>query len=406
MRLLWLTPYLPGPQTFGGQRRLHGLLKALSTRHEIGVLALHNPVDPLDEWMASTQSWCPDAEAFAHRSAALSGGSKRRAQLGGLVRPGSWDFAAHRNDLLAARALQRVREEPWDAVVLELVQMAANVHDLIGLVPVVVDEQNIEFDVQRRTARTAGSLVRRGFNEINWRKLRHDEVGVWRRVDAVAATSERDLAIVHEHVPNVPLALAPNGVDLDEFAPPPGPPDEATVVLFGAHNYFPNTDGLRFLLGEIWPRVLAEMPEARLRVIGHLPPDDLIASAPPSVSIEGFVDDVIGQVGRSSVAIAPLRIGGGTRLKVVEAMALARPVVATTIGAEGLDVRHERDLLVADTPADFAARVVQLLRHPAEAAALGRRGRQRVEEAYGWDACVRPLEDLLGGLHARSPRRG
>src|SRR5258708_13603050 len=129
---------------------------------------------------------------------------------------------------------------------------------------------------------------------------------------------------------------------------------------------------------------------------------------PPNVTFEGYVTDIVAEVGRAAIAIAPLRIGGGTRLKIVEAMALARPVVATPIGAEGIEVQHGRDLLLADEPRDFANAVLRLLAKPAEAAALGLRGRRFVEEAYSWDTSAAQLEHLLEELierreHPRSP---
>ena len=398
MRLLWLSPYLPSPETFGGQRRIHGLMRALSARHDIAVLALHSPSDPLEDWLALTRAWCPDAEAVLQPILGLRGPAKRTAQLRTLPSRRSWELASHRNQALSQRLDERLTRERWDAVVVEFAQMAVNLEGLARRTAVVLDEHNVEFDLQRRTAASADGVARRVFGSVNWRKLRREEVDVWRHVDGVSATSERDAAIIRMHAPHVPCVLAPNGVDLDRFAPRTAPPDPNTVVLFGAHNYFPNTDGLRFLLGEIWPRVIERVPDARLRVIGHPPPPEVAALAPPSVTVEGFVDDVVSEAGRAAVAIAPLRIGGGTRLKVVEAMALARPVVATRIGAEGLDVADQRDLLLADDPTAFADAVVQLLSDPAMAADLGRRGRARAEQLYGWDACAAPLEQLVHSL--------
>jgi glycosyltransferase involved in cell wall biosynthesis len=271
-------------------------------------------------------------------------------------------------------------------------------------VPRVVDEHNIEYDLQRRSATGSSSPLRRSFLEANWRKLRREELAVWRTFDGVSVTSPRDLAIVQAHAPQARCVLSPNGVDLDEFTPPAAAPEPDTVIFFGAHNYFPNADGLRFLFAEIWPLVLAARPSARLRIVGPSPPADIVALQPPNVTFEGYVTDIVAEVGRAAIAIAPLRIGGGTRLKIVEAMALARPVVATSIGAEGIAVQHDRDLLLADTPRDFADAVLRLLAQPAEAATLGLRGRRLVEEVYGWDASAAGLENLLEQLIERRGR--
>jgi glycosyltransferase involved in cell wall biosynthesis len=403
MKILFVSPYVPSPPTFGGQRRIYGLMHGLAKRHDLSLLALHNPVNPIDQWRERTRRFFPDTELFVQPALGLYGRDKRVAQLRSLFGLQSWDAFSHRNEALAARLAERLSRENWDAVVVEFAQMAVNLSTMPPGVRCVLDEHNIEFDLQRRSASGTSSPVRRAFLEANWRKLRREELAAWRRFDAVSVTSPRDLAIVQSEVPQARCISVPNGVDLEKFRPPSGPPEANTVIFFGAHNYFPNVDGLRFLFAEIWPLVLDARPSARLRVVGHLPPDEVQRLRPANVTFEGYVNDIIAEVACAAVAIAPLRIGGGTRLKVLEAMALGRPVVATHIGAEGIEVQHERDLLLADTPRAFADAIVHLLAHPAAATALGLRGRQRVEEAYGWDASAARLEHLLETL-AMSPR--
>jgi glycosyltransferase involved in cell wall biosynthesis len=401
MKLLFLAPYVPSPPTFGGQRRIHGLMRALSKQHSLSLLALHNPMDPIGEWRERTRSFYPDSELFVQPALGLRGPAKRAAQLSSLFKLHSWDAISHRNEALVSRLRERLACETWDAVIVEFAQMAVNLTGLASGVPRVVDEHNIEYDLQYRSAAGSSSPLRRTFLEANWRKLRREELAVWRTFDGVSVTSPRDLSIVRSNAPQTRCVLSPNGVDLDEFAPPPMAPEPDTVIFVGAHNYFPNADGLRFLFAEIWPLVLVARPHTRLRVVGPLPPADIIALRPPNVTFEGYVTDIVAEVGRAMVAIAPLRIGGGTRLKIVEAMALARPVVATSIGAEGIEVQHGRDIMLADAPNDFAAAVLRLLANPAEAAALGLRGRRLVEQAYGWDTSAAGLELLLEELIER-----
>jgi len=404
MKVLFVTPYVPSPPTFGGQRRIHGLMRALSKRHALSLLALHNPIDPIDEWRERTRGFYPDTELFVQPAFGLQERAKRTAQLRSLFGLRSWEAISHRNEAMVSRMRERLARETWDAVVVEFAQMAVNLTEVPRGVPCVVDEHNVEYDLQRRSANNSSSPLRRAFLEANWRKLRREELAVWRTFDGVSVTSQRDLSIVQAHTPQARCVLAPNGVDLDEFAPPAAAPKPDTVIFFGAHNYFPNADGLRFLFAEIWPLVLAARPSVRLRVVGPLPPADIVALRPPNVTFEGFVTDIVAEVGRAAVAIAPLRIGGGTRLKIVEAMALARPVVATSIGAEGIEVRHDRDLLLADTPRDFADAVLRLLAQPAQAAALGLRGRRLVEETYSWENSAARLEHLLEELIDRHER--
>ncbi|MFM9848488.1 MAG: glycosyltransferase family 4 protein [Hyphomicrobiaceae bacterium] len=401
MKVLFVTPYVPSPPTFGGQRRIHGLMQALSKRHALSLLALHNPTDPIDEWGERTRAFFPDTELFVQPAFGLRGRAKRTAQLRSLFAPRSWDAISHRNEALALRLRERLAHETWDAVVVEFAQMAVNLEGLPRTAPYIVDEHNIEYDLQQRSATSSANPLRRTFLEANWRKLRREELAVWRTFDGISVTSPRDLSIVQSHAPQAQCIVSPNGVDLDEFRPPAGPPEPDTIIFVGAHNYFPNADGLRFLFAEIWPLVLAERPSAKLRVVGPLPPADIIALRPPNVTFEGYVGDIVAEVGRAAIAIAPLRIGGGTRLKIVEAMALARPVVSTSIGAEGIDIKHDRDLLLADTPRQFADAMLSLLARPAEAAELGLRGRRLVEGAYSWDSSAGRLERLIEELAMR-----
>jgi glycosyltransferase involved in cell wall biosynthesis len=410
VKILALVPYLPSPPTFGGQRRLQGLLKYLALGNDLSLLSLHNPSDDQAAWTLATRQWCKDVAVFPQAAFGLRGARKRVAQLGTLLSPKSWDLISHRSEPLVSALREKLAATKFDVLLVEFAQMTANLRGVPQplLPPVVLDEHNIEFDLQKRTAKTAAGAVRRVFAEANWRKLHGEEVAAWKQAAGISVTSTRDASLLREEVPRARCVVAPNGVDLDEFSPPRTPPDPDAVVFFGAHNYFPNTDALRFFLAEIWPRVIAARPSSRLRVVGPPPPSDVQMGAHESVVFTGFVPDLVAEVGRAAVAIAPLRIGGGTRLKVVEAMALARPLVATRIGAEGLEVEDGRDLLLADTPSDFAAALLRLLNDPREAAELGLRGRRRVEEAYGWSACARVLEDLCreaAGLRA-SPAAG
>lgn len=401
MKVLFITPYVPSPPTFGGQRRIHGLMRALHKRHTLSLLALHNPIDPIDEWLERTRGFYPDTELFVQPAFGLQGRAKRTAQLRSLFELRSWDAISHRNEAMMSRLRERLARETWDAVVVEFAQMTVNLKGLPRGVPCVVDEHNVEYDLQRRSATSSSSPLRRTFLEANWRKLRREELAAWRTFDGVSVTSPRDLSIVQAHAPRTRCILSPNGVDLDEFTPPAAAPEPDTVIFVGAHNYFPNADGLRFLFAEIWPLVLAARPSVQLRVVGPLPPVDILALRPPNVMFVGYVTDIVAEVGRAAISIAPLRIGGGTRLKILEALALARPVVATSIGAEGIDVRHGRDLLLADAPRDFADALLRLLAQPGEAAALGQRGRRLVQEAYSWDASAAQLEHLLEELVER-----
>jgi glycosyltransferase involved in cell wall biosynthesis len=272
----------------------------------------------------------------------------------------------------------------------------------------VLDEHNVEFDLARQQA--SGELqlgpARRLFNAVNWKKLRREEIELWKRFDGVSFCSAEDEACAKRLVPSIRSAVVPNSVDVHYFAPRPADPkpDGRTLLFLGALNYFPNVDGVLHLLKHIWPAIANRHPDARLEIVGQYPTAELLAFRGPRVEFTGRVDDVRPHLAAAAMTIAPLRIGGGTRFKILEAMSMAKAVVATSIGAEGIDAQHGRHLLLADDPAAFAAAAARLLDDPGLAQRLGREGRALVEARYSWEASVRPLEDLYGEL-ASGPRR-
>jgi glycosyltransferase involved in cell wall biosynthesis len=258
----------------------------------------------------------------------------------------------------------------------------------------VLDEHNIEFDLARQQAGKELGVVRRLYHAVEWRKVRREEEGIWTGFDGVAFCSAADEARAKALVPSIRSVVVPNAVDVEYFKPrPTDPPTDArTVLFFGALDYFPNEDGLLHFVRETWPLIERIAPDARLKIVGQNPTPWVLACRAPRIEVTGPVADLRPHIASAAVAIAPLRIGGGTRFKILEALAMARPVVSTSIGAEGIEARHGQHLLVADDPASFAAAVSRLLADAAFGSRLGREGRALVEVGYSWESAARTLE--------------
>jgi glycosyltransferase involved in cell wall biosynthesis len=224
-------------------------------------------------------------------------------------------------------------------------------------------------------------------------------------VDAILATSEVDRGALASEVGGIPIHVVPNGVDTQYFAP--GRHGDPALLLFtGAMTYGPNADAMRYFCAEIFPRVQALVPEASLAIVGREPPPWLRRLAGDGIQVTGTVTDVRPWMERAAVFVVPLRMGSGTRLKILEAMASGCAIVSTTIGCEGLDVTHGEDILIADTPVAFAAEVARCLRDPTLRATLGGRARQLVERRYEWGTIGRELGDFYRALADRIRRRG
>ena len=396
LRLLYLSLFPPSPPTFGAQRRIEGLMRAMARRHDITAITLLPPGVDGGAAERAMREYCREVAMVPSRP--WQGPRKRLVQLRSLLSIRS--FERHNSD---SRALRTVLDSFLSKRVFDIVNLEFPFLAPQGLrksppnapAPrLVLDAHNIEFDLARQQTRDELGLARRLYNTVNYRKLRREERNVWRRFDGVTFCSVADEARARMFEPEVRSAVVPNAVDLDYFKPRPDDPpsDKGTVIFFGAINYFPNVDGLLYLLREVWPRIEKSHPRARLKIVGPHPTPEILAFQGPRVEVAGKVDDLRPHLARAAVSIVPLRIGGGTRFKILEAMAMARPVVSTSLGAEGIEAEPERQLLVADDPAAFARAVGRVLDDAQLSGRLGREGRALVERRYSWDAAAQRLD--------------
>jgi glycosyltransferase involved in cell wall biosynthesis len=402
MNVLFLTPYLPGPPIFGGQRRIHGLMGQLGKKHEISVMALVDPSFNLRDGVRDARTYCREVITVVDAWHKVSGRNKRLMQFGSLLTPYSYEEVLYSRPEFQRTLDHHLGGHEYDVIVSEFVFMAG--YQIRGPWAatnrplLVLDEHNIEYDLIRRTAE-AGGLGRRVFNELNWRKLEREEIRAWKRFDGCTVTSTRDEAFVKKEVPGLRTAVVPNGVDVDVFAPEPGAtPQPLTMLFFGAINYYPNTDGALFFAQEILPLVRARFPGVRFRIVGPVGEGPVMDLRKDGVEVVGFVDDLKAEIEQSAMVVVPLRIGGGTRLKIVEAMSMAKPIVSTRIGAEGLDLTHDEDILLADTPQDFADQVARVLGDAELATRLGRAARQTAIRGYSWKTAAEKMDALFQEL--------
>jgi glycosyltransferase involved in cell wall biosynthesis len=269
---------------------------------------------------------------------------------------------------------------------------------------VIYDAHNAEHVLQRRALMTDVRHPRRWpaalYSWLQVPRLARLEAAVCRSVDEVVCVSREDGLALQHLVPSLSPLLVPNGIDFDDYAHPGLLPDEMqagadTLVLTGKMDYRPNVDAALWLVNEIMPRVRAARPRALCLIVGQKPvPEVRRLQGRHGAIVTGAVGDARPYIGHAAVYVAPLRMGGGTRFKLLEAMALGRPVVATTLGAEGFDVAAGRELLLADTAETFARAVVTLLEDPTRAAGLGTAGRAFVKAGYDWGSLVPRLEAL------------
>jgi glycosyltransferase involved in cell wall biosynthesis len=408
LSFLFVSQAPPSPPRFGAQVRMHGLMTALSERHDVSVVSYAEP-ELLDEARRALGAYCREVELVVDRVSA-STARKRLLQLRSIASARAFEELVFTSAALQGRVDALLARARFDAICLEGPFVARHrFHPAGGPRPrLVLGEHNVEYDVRRQFAGGRGGLARRAFLLLDGWKVRRAEQALWGRVDAVTVPSREDAARVRSARPGARVAIVPNGVDVDRVRPRPDDPvpDGGTLLFFGALDYPPNVDGLLFFLDEIWPRVASTHPSARVRILGRRPPPALLARQGPRVELAGFIEDLRPSLAAAMAVIVPLRLGGGTRLKILEAMAMARPVVSTTLGAEGIGATSGRELLLADDPARFAAELRRLLDDPALGARLGSAARALVEARYAWRDSARVLERLVLDLRGAVTARG
>ena len=397
LNILNVSPLPPSPPRFGAQARMHGLMSELARRHDVTALALiEDALVDTDECRRAMESYC--RHVVLVRRPYLSGLRKRLEQLRSLTSVSSFERLLFTVPRLGPALDELLRSQRFDVVNLEFTSLG---HYELRQAPageqlpiLVVDSHNIDYDLARQYAGAGNSLVRRIYAASNWRKLRREELGTYRNADGVYLCSSADQRRLLAEVPGVRTTVIPNAANVDYYQPRSTDPrpDGRTVVFFGLLSYAPNVDGVTHFLREIWPRISAANPDSRCKIIGGEPPPALLALAGPRVELTGFVEDLRPHLAAAAAVVVPLRLGGGTRLKIVEAMAMGKAVVSTTLGAEGIEGVPDRDFLIRDDPESFAAAVGSLLTDPDLGKRIGQAARRLAVERYSWSGAAEALE--------------
>ena len=254
---------------------------------------------------------------------------------------------------------------------------------------------NVEAQVWARHSKIASNPVVKLACWLESRALQRAERRYVQLADYVLAVSENDRACFAHYADSRRISVIPTGVDTEYFQPSSVPEQQDTTVFTGSMDWMPNEDGVAYFVEKILPLIRREIPEAAFWAVGRRPPRRLQSLASHSVVVTGAVEDIRPYLAKAALCVVPLRSGSGTRIKIFEAMAMGKAVVSTSMGAEGLPVRHGDNIILADDPADFARQVVDLLRDPLRRQRLGHAARQLVEENYGWPAVAAYFDRVM-----------
>ena len=360
LRILWIKSNKLLPVHSGGDIRSYNIARQLARKHELTFLSYYDGVVDA-EYEGQLVKHFPGAVCIATGKAQTSTLARGVDYVGHLT--SALPYAVGR---FACKDVQRTIRQFFDArkfdvAICDFLDAAVNFPAQLSIISVLF-QHNVEAEIWRRHAETETNPVKRRIYNIEFKKMLRYERNAVKSFHHVIAVSEHDRSLMESWVEGSRITVIPTGVDLEHYKPDFNRKPSSPLVMFvGAMDWEPNIDAMEYFCREIWPAVRAQNPTARLRIVGRNPRERVRSLSAPSVEITGRVPSVMEHLREAAVVVVPLRVGGGTRLKIYEAMAAGKAVVSTSVGAEGLDVHHGRDIELADSAESFSSAVLNLL---------------------------------------------
>ena len=385
MRILWLKTELLHPVDKGGKIRTYNMLKELKREHHVTYLTLDDGSASAED-RRNASEYCHELVCIPHhRREKFTPGFYLELFLN-LVAQHPYAIKKYESAAMRREIVERERNHSFDLLVCDFLAPAANVPRNLST-PAILFQHNVEAMIWKRHYEVHTNPVKKAYLYGQWQKMRRFERDMCRQFDCVIGVSKDDREQMKKEYGAEAVFDVPTGVDVEFFRPAGEAKTSAHSLVFtGSMDWLPNDDAIRYFMREIMPLIKQKVPDATLTVVGRNPTPALVefGKSDPSLVITGRVEDVRPYMESAAAYIVPLRIGGGTRLKIFEAMAMEKPVISTTIGAEGLPLTDGVELLLADEPAAFADAVVRVMTDGSYAATLGRRAASVVRKNFGW----------------------
>ncbi|MBI3652055.1 MAG: glycosyltransferase [Acidobacteria bacterium] len=402
MKILWLKTELLHPVDKGGKIRTYQMLRQLKRDHFITYLTLCDPGDAPSAY-AQASDYSHRLVPVVHRpSQKFSAGFYYELGMN-LGSPLPYAIQRYRSTAMQQAIENELRQIDYDVVVCDFLTPSVNLPASVN-VPTVLFQHNVEAVIWERHYQNETNKLKKAYFFNQWRKMHNYERKACQRFDSVIAVSAVDRDLMREEFAIEQVYDVPTGVDTEYFAPQHHAANPYELVFTGSMDWMPNEDAILYFAAEILPAIATQIPDVHLTVVGRKPSSRVIALGESDARIEvtGRVDDVRPYLDRAAAYVVPIRVGGGTRLKIYEAMAMAKPVISTTIGAEGLAVRNGEDVLIADAPQAFAKAVTAVLQEQAFAQRLGEVARQVVCEQFGWSRVASAFAQVCERVQRKS----
>ena len=395
MKILYLTPYVPYPLNNGGLIRVYHMMVNLGSKHDVTAICMEPDNDAQAQGIKVIEETGISIETVPvarHQKKKL----KRIYQLLSLVSAKPYQYKQFHSVAMQNAVTRHLSEGDYDLLLVEFSQMGY--FQLDTDIPSFIDQHNVEYEIMHRTYETEKNPLRKLLAYSEWKKFYKQEIENCEKFTGCLTTSIRDAEILQQRSPGMECHIIPNGVDSEFFRPTDSDDFDPNMVLFtGTISYYPNTEGILWFYKNIWPLIKEKNPQATFCIAGKEPPPEVqaIADKDESVTATGMVDDMRDYYYKASVVVVPLRVGGGTRLKILEGMAMSKSIVSTSVGAEGIDHTDGQNILLKDTPEDFSEAVVTVMKDTALRQKLEKGGRDLVEAKYDWRAVTDKLSDVF-----------
>jgi sugar transferase (PEP-CTERM/EpsH1 system associated) len=387
MRILFLTSRIPYPPHRGDKLKIWNLMRQLASRHEIFLLTFIQSKEE-ERYIAPLKEVCREVEtvhlplwrSLLNCAAALFG--KEPFQV-----------AYYRSPAMERRLSQALQRLQPDVLHTHLIRMAQYTATPGGL-PRVLDMTDAVSLYLSRFRDAQSNPLKKWALGLELKRM-HEYEPIIGQFDRALVCSHTDMEFLRRRGPDFKLDLLRNGVDLEAFSVNgTAQADPYRIMFSGNMSYYPNIDGAKFLVSEVFPLVKKSVPQARLYIVGQNPPSQVTSLASADITVTGFVPDIRAEYLKSAVAVSPIRFGAGTLNKVLEPSALGVPVVTTSIGWEGLGLESEKEILVANDPRSIATAIIRLLKDPTLRSSIGQHAAQKVRATLGWETIAGDLEAI------------
>lgn len=394
MNILFLSTENPYPPDHGHHLRTYNVLRHLAEQHKIFFLGFWQSAEELKH-KAHLESLCArvDLLPIPGRAQKVNYGLGLFANLFS-----AWPFTVQRYFRYeAVQCIKQIMQENHiDLVHFDLMHLAPYL-ECIGDTPSVLVNHNVESLRLERLAQVQKSFAARAYLDLQQSKMRRLELDLCRRFTQLITVSETDAEILQKICKIENIAEIPNGVDADFFHVADEKPEPDSLVWTGSMASPYNRDAVDYFLENIFPKIFVQRPQIKVTIVGDSPSPILQQYQkryPQNVFITGYVDDVRPYMQRASIFIAPMRCGSGTKVKVINAMAMGKAIVSSSVGAEGIQVESGKDLIITDAPQEFADQILQLLKDPARRRQMGENARKIVERYYDWRVIYKKMDTL------------